>query len=578
MWSNNKQQLEENTKGNRSSVCARVGKSKRVAMNVSELKDQGNKEFSAGNYAEAIGYFSKAIQLDGENHVLRSNRSACYAALQKYKDALDDADKCISIKEDWAKGYARRGAALHGMRRYADAAAAYAKGLQLEPTNAACSRGLQDVKNAQAAEARDPIARVFTPEAFQKIQEHPKLSLLLLQPDYVKMLDTVIRDPSQGQLFLQDQRFTLTLMFLSGMPIPKEDDGEDDSHAKPSPRKEEKEKPAPETQLSEDQKAALALKDEGNKLYLAKKFDEALATYNAAAAKDPTNTLFILNATAVYFEKGEYDKCIAECERGIEHGREHKCDYTILAKLMTREAFCLQKQKKYEDAIALYKKALVECRNPDTLAKLNACEKEHEKAVADAYINPELAKQKKEEGNELFKQDKFPEAVAAYTESIKRDPSEHTAYSNRAAAYLKLGAYNDALKDAEKCLEIKPDFVKGHVRKGHAYFWTKQYNRALQAYDAGLKIDPNSTDCKEGRMRTMMKIQEMASGLSGDGDEAAKRAMADPEIAAIMQDSYMQLVLQEMQRDPKRMQEYMRDPAIAGKINKLVSAGIIRFN
>ncbi|CCW60250.1 unnamed protein product [Phytomonas sp. EM1] len=549
-------------------------------MDATELKNQGNKEFSSGNYIEAINYFSKAIQLDSGNHVLFSNRSACYAALHRYKDALDDSDACISIKPDWVKGYVRRGAALHGLRRYEDATAAYEKGLKMEPGNAACIQGLADVKNAHDREMRDPFAKAFTPEAFRKIQEHKKLSLLLLQPDYVKMIDTVVRDPSQSKLYLEDHRFTMTFLYLSGMKLPDTDEDAEETHTNQQPTesspKEEKSKDNT-TELTEDQKEALQLKEEGNKLYVSKKFDEALEKYTAAAAKDPSNTLFILNATAVYFEKGEYDKCIEECQKGLEHGRENRCDYTIISKLLTRQAFCHQKQKKYDEAIGLYKKALVEWRNPDTLAKLNACEKERDKAIADAYIDPEIARQKKEEGNDYFKQDKFPEAVAAYTEAIKRNPSEHTAYSNRATAYIKLGAFNDALKDAEKCIELKPDFVKGYSRKGNAYFWTKQYNRALQAYDEGLKVDPNNTECREGRMRTMMKIQEMATGQSSDGDEAARRAMNDPEIAGIMQDTYMQLVLQEMQNDPSRIQEYMRDPSISAKINKLISAGIIRF-
>lgn len=545
-------------------------------MDAAALKNKGNEEFSAGKYVEAANSFSKAIEQDGENNVLYSNRSACYAAMHKYKDALDDADKCISIKPDWAKGYVRRGAALHGMRRYADAITAYEKGLKVDAANSACAQGVKDVQAAMAREARDPIARAFTPDAFRKIQENPKLSLLMLQPDYVRMVDTVIRDPSQGKLFMEDQRFGVTLMYLSGIPIPKGDDEEEEPRpsskaAKPA------EKPKEEKPLADNEKEALAAKEEGNKLYLSKKFDEALAKYQEAQEKDPKNTLYILNATAVFFEQGNYDNCIAECERGVEHGRENRCDYTIIGKLMTRHAFCLQKQKKYAEAIDLYKRALVEWRNPDTLKKLTECEKEQQKAIEEAYINPEIAQQKKDEGNQFFKEDKFPEAVAAYSEAIKRNPKEHTSYSNRAAAYLKLGAYNDALKDAEKCVELKPDFVKGYARKGHAYFWTKQYNRALQAYDDGLKVDPSNADCKDGRYRTMMKIQEMASGQSADGDEAARRAMDDPEIASIMQDSYMQLVLQEMQNDPKRIQEYMKDPGISGKINKLISAGIIRF-
>lgn len=545
-------------------------------MDAESIRLQGNQEFSAGKYVEAINSFSKAIQLTPENHVLFSNRSACYTALGKFADGLSDADRCITLKPDWPRGYSRRGAALHGLRRYDDAIAAYEKGLGVEAGNAACEQGIKDVMVAKQREAIDPIAKAFTPEAFQKIQEHPKLTLLLLQPDYVKMIDAVVRDPSQGKLYLEDQRFVMTLMVLSGMKLP--DDSEEEDHPKPAaPKKEEKKDTKPEVVLTDAEKEAAALKDEGNKLYLSRKFDEALEKYHAAAEKDPNNTLYILNATAVFFEKGEYDQCIAECERGREHGREHRCDYTVLAKLMTRQAFCLQKQKKYTEAIALYKQALVEWRNPDTLTKLSACEKEHQQAEIEAYIDPEIAKQKKEEGNAFFKEDRFPDAVAAYTEAIKRDPSEHTTYSNRAACYLKLGAFNEALRDAEKCIELKPDFVRAYARKGQAYFWTKQYNRALQAYDAGLKIDPTNADCKDGRTRTMMKIQEMSSGMSGDGDEAAQMAMQDPEIAAIMQDSYMQLVLREMQNDPSRVQDYMRDPNISAKIEKLIAAGIIRF-
>ncbi len=38
-------------------------------------------------------------------------------------------------------------------------------------------------------------------------------------------------------------------------------------------------------------------------------------------------------------------------------------------------------------------------------------------------------------------------------------------FSNRAACYTKLGAWQDGLKDAEQTIALKPDFAKGYSRK-----------------------------------------------------------------------------------------------------------------
>ena len=53
-----------------------------------------------------------------------------------------------------------------------------------------------------------------------------------------------------------------------------------------------------------------------------------------------------------------------------------------------------------------------------------------------------------------------------FTEGLKRDPTNKGLYSNRSAAYIKLMEFPYALKDAEKCLELDPTFIKAYVRKG----------------------------------------------------------------------------------------------------------------
>ena len=58
--------------------------------------------------------FSQAIELEPTNHVLYSNRSGAYASLKNFDKALEDANKTTELKPDWAKGWGRKGAALHG--------------------------------------------------------------------------------------------------------------------------------------------------------------------------------------------------------------------------------------------------------------------------------------------------------------------------------------------------------------------------------------------------------------------------------------------------------------------------------
>ena len=67
---------------------------------------------------------------------------------------MEDANKVTEIKPDWAKGWGRKGAALHGEGDLVGALDAYEEGLKLDPSNAQNKAGVASVKRAIDAEAK----------------------------------------------------------------------------------------------------------------------------------------------------------------------------------------------------------------------------------------------------------------------------------------------------------------------------------------------------------------------------------------------------------------------------------------
>jgi stress-induced-phosphoprotein 1 len=99
--------------------------------------------------------FTEAIAIEPTNHILYSNRSAAYASKKDYEHALEDATKVTEIKPDWAKGWGRKGAAMHGLGDLLGAHDAYEEGLKLDPANAQNKNGLASVNKAIDAEAKE---------------------------------------------------------------------------------------------------------------------------------------------------------------------------------------------------------------------------------------------------------------------------------------------------------------------------------------------------------------------------------------------------------------------------------------
>ncbi|XP_022333019.2 stress-induced-phosphoprotein 1 [Crassostrea virginica] len=552
------------------------------------LKSLGNEALNEGKFEEAVDQYTAAIDLDSDNHILYSNRSAALTKAGKYLEAIGDADKAIQLKPDWAKGYSRKGVALCQLYRYEEALEAFSEGLKVAPDNAALQEGLEEAKsNLKGPGNSQPIPSPFAvPDMMAKLHANPKTREFLNQPDYRAMIEKLRENPNDLK-DMSDPRIITTLGVLLGFDIttPSTFNGEDtrndnnveingsqpqtssDSKTASAPNPNPADPSTPSSSKNVNTKA-LEEKEKGNAAYKKKDFETALTHYSAAIDLDPANITFRNNRAAVYFEQENYDKCIEECEKAVEIGRENRADYTLIAKALARIGKAYLKKDDDESALRYLNKSLSEHRTPEISKLILEIDKRMKEKERLAYINPDLALEEKTKGNKFFQDGKYPEAKKHYDEAIKRNPDDAKLYSNRAACYTKLMEFNLALADCEKCIALDPKFIKGYLRKGSILLAMKEPTKASSAYQKALEIDPNSEEAQKGYRDAML-----AEG--NDPEAVRKRAMGDPEVQAILNDPAMRLILEQMQKDPNAFKEHLKNPEIAKKLEKLLECGII---
>ena len=579
----------------------------------------------AKNFSEAIEHYTAAINIDGSNHVYYSNRSAAYLSKGDANNALEDANACIGLNPDFAKGYSRKGAALHSLKRYNDSIEVYEQGLEKFPGDKGLVGGLESVKKekdgpppgsrmgagAGAGGMPPGLSGLFGPDMMAKIALDPKLRGYMADPDFMAKINKLQQDPNSLTTMLGDPRIMevfQAILGVNGMQMKtgdefREENKPAESEASPASttttttttaasndeakKTEEAEPMEVEEDLSElspeerkkkeDENAAIKAKEKGNTLYKSKKFDDALAAYDEAIALDPTNMTFHSNKAAVYFTAKKYDECIAACNEAVEVGKTNRAPFEDRAKALTRCAKAYQKKGDLVNAIEMCKSAQLESYDKATQRLMKNMELEKRQKDALNYQDDDKAEEAKQTGNTHFRNKEYGKAVEAYEDAVKRAPKNATIRNNLAAALCKIMDFNGAKREIEVALDLDPKYVKAWARKADIEVLMKENHKALESYKKGLELDPTNTVCKEGLQKvTAMINYGQANMTEEEKKERAAHAMADPEIQSILQDPVITQVLRDFQENPNAANQAMADPSVRAKIEKLIASGILQ--
>lgn len=109
------------------------------------------------------------------------------------------------------------------------------------------------------------------------------------------------------------------------------------------------------------------------------------------------------------------------------------------------------------------------------------------------------AQQANDRGLQLYREKRYDEAVAQFTEALKLRPDFAQAANNLGFVYYRQQRYMEAARWLENTLKIDPSRAVAYLNLGDAYFHAGEKARAKQAYTTYLELQPQGSGAAQAR-------------------------------------------------------------------------------
>jgi len=98
---------------------------------------------------------------------------------------------------------------------------------------------------------------------------------------------------------------------------------------------------------------------------------------------------------------------------------------------------------------------------------------------------------KKQEGDRLYSQGQYKEAIKVYTESLRLDPKNVVLLYNRGQAYLADSNSTKALADFKNVVDIDERNYNGYLALGKYFFEADSLLQSISYFNTAIKLQPD---------------------------------------------------------------------------------------
>ena len=168
------------------------------------------------------------------------------------------------------------------------------------------------------------------------------------------------------------------------------------------------------------------------------------------------------------------------------------------------------------------------------------------------------------EGNRLFEQEKYHEALEKYEQAIALNPAYQYALYNKAVALTQLatddnkGTENDPRKQAQEIFagiaqaNTNANLAeKSYYNLGNMAYNDEQYQQAIDMYKGSLRILPENRECRQNLLLALQKKQEQEQNQDKQDQDKQDQEQQQQQQQQQQQEQEQQ---EQQQQQPQRSQ------------------------
>lgn len=274
-----------------------------------------------------------------------------------------------------------------------------------------------------------------------------------------------------------------------------------------------------EKKLTPEEALAATIGD-ANKLLEAKKYEEALAKYDAALAKDPKSKDARRGKAKAQVALNKLDDAEQTISELLKESPDDR-DLKLMLGVVYRE------KKSYDKGIALYKEMLKKDPNdPQALNNLivlyraaGKYDKAHATSTKLLSRDPDNVTALTNLSLVYYEQEKFPLSKVIAARSLKVDDKDARLYNNQGMIEVKKGNLLEAIPFFKKAIEYDKTLADPHLNIGAIALRYRDYDTAAKHYGEAVKLKPRHAEGNLGY------------GFALAGQQKGKEAIAQLERA-----------------------------------------------